>query len=509
MAADCLAAADAGGALRLTREIGAAYPRDYQTALLAAEAQLRSGQREAARSLFRQAVAADPENRLAHEGLVRCGAEEAASVLADLPPLKAADGERPSISAAALGHLYLRQYLLSHSVAQLSPLWQAHPDRLDLGVALAEAAWRLGEDEEAAQVCQAVLVAAPDCLKANLILAQIHWAAGRQDEAARLAHAGEQVDPENRVAEDLYEWLRVGDENLVPPLRRQYPRVELGDEQPSADAQAAPAPAAVSAPEPPALEESNALEPAEPAADEEALDLGDQDVAVPPQEVPADARSESAPSAEPSDANLAEVDLEAVSEADGAQLEAPPFEFVAADPANVEEPQAPMPVDPVNPAVDLPEPEEPEPSEPVVSEAALPKLVERVARSRPRRERSTGASPAEGDALLAATFSLRAVEVDRRGQLGASTLKPGALAAAEQHAADWTVRCQEAGRRLSLGALAAASVESERGAVQLVHEADTITMAVAPPGTNLGLVRASLRRSTQPRSTPQPSWNEP
>ncbi|MBV8087654.1 MAG: tetratricopeptide repeat protein [Chloroflexi bacterium] len=228
--ASLLAASDLDRAAAALAAILTVYPRDYRSAVLAGRLELAQGDPAKAFLSFQQAAEADPEDRRAREGMAACGGQEGSVVLGDLPPLGSSGNgsSRPPISAVALGHLYLRQLLLTHCTAQLTPLWHSHRQRLDVGVALAEAHWRLRETEAAEAVCRELLELAPENLKANLILAQQAWAAGQRAVAEPYLDRARALDPENELAEELYEWLRVRDEALVP-LRYTPVRVAIPD----------------------------------------------------------------------------------------------------------------------------------------------------------------------------------------------------------------------------------------------------------------------------------------
>ncbi|HEU0169712.1 MAG TPA: tetratricopeptide repeat protein, partial [Chloroflexota bacterium] len=210
------------------------YPRDYRCAVLSGRLALAQGDPAKAFLSFQQAAEADPEDRAAREGMAACGGQEGAVVLGDLPPLGSLGSNgsaRPAISAVALGHLYLRSAsggLLTHCTAQLTPLWHSHRQRLDVGAALAEAHWRLREADAAEAVCRDLLEMAPENLKANLILGQQAWAAGQRAVAEPYLARAQAVDPENAMAERLYEWLRARDEGLAP-LRYTPVRVAVPD----------------------------------------------------------------------------------------------------------------------------------------------------------------------------------------------------------------------------------------------------------------------------------------
>jgi predicted regulator of Ras-like GTPase activity (Roadblock/LC7/MglB family) len=292
MVADRLAAGDVDGALDLGRQLADRFPRDRRVSLLLGRAYLAQGSMSDARPELERAAAAFPDEREVHEALAACGSDTSRVVLAELPPLPAANGSRPAISAPALGHLYLRQYLLPHCTAQLGPVWRGDPARLDVGLALAEAHWRLGENDAAVEICRSLLRAAPECLKANLIVAQV---LGRAQAPEHIV-AAEAVDPENLVAEDLYQWLTARDPALAP-LRSREVRVDL----PGLPEPAAPGPIAEQAPEPtaaealaagPAAPESMAeqelagdLRPPEPIGEEQARETAGPEPAA--QEAPA------------------------------------------------------------------------------------------------------------------------------------------------------------------------------------------------------------------------------
>jgi tetratricopeptide (TPR) repeat protein len=504
MVADRLAEGDAGGALALARQILDRFPRDGQTLLLAGRAKLARGDVEGARSELERAAQAFPDSREICGELAARGSEQAASLQAELPPLPSANGDRPAISSVALGHLYLRQLLLTHCTAQLEPLWRADSTRLDVGLALAEAHWRLGETSAAEDACRTLLWAAPDCLKANLILAQQLWSADRRDEAGALISAAEAVDPENGVAEELYEWLVVRDPSLVP-LRRREVSLDLAESaaEPVAPEQTPPVE------EEPVHEELTGIEdllsgiPAllEPIPEPKpfwerwrSLDLPSPEVEPLP---PAIEDRADVQTASPLAASAGEAPPEPPTESFAAR--APEAERVDASPEP--EPWAasstPEPV-----AVEAhPEPPAAPPGpEPVVAEAhPEPEPGAGEVRTEPDLSQASP-EPALTLAERAPAPVLRWVEVSARGQV--LDLQPPA---GEALVAAWIDFCGQMGERLTLGALRASSIESPHAAVQLLHEQGAAIVALASSGANLGLVRSSLRRSKQSSEEPNPS----
>lgn len=445
---DCLGRADTDAALGLVQRVRERFPRDYRLCILAGRALLAKGDVGQARAELERAATVAPDERDIQVGLVSCGVEDAQLLAADLPPLVPANGERPRISAAALGHLYLRQFLLTHCTAQLDPIWQSRRDRPDIGLALAEAHWRLLEAPAAEEICRTLLESHPDCLKANLILAQMLFVSGQQSAAAELTANAEHLDPENEIAEDLYEWLAVRDPSLVP-LRHRELLLDLPEPEPAEAAQEAPS-------EPPPQTEERIEEPAavspEPLEEEPSVGPPADQEPAPEQQLP------------------------------------PPIEAILAE--------APT---------DAPA-EEPEPfweNIPFPAAAALPELD--IAQTAP--EPALAALEGEAQDLgQADDLDVEWLEVDYHGQIG-PRIGIGAELAGAQHrrVSDWAASCGGFSKRLRLGALKASSIDSDRGALQVLHRADRAVVALAPLGANLGLVRARLRQSLDSSKEHPPS----
>lgn len=464
---DCLGRADADTALELIERLRERFPRDYRLCLLAGRALLAKGELDQARAELECAAAAAPDDRDIQVGLGSCGVEDAQLLVADLPPLVASNGERPRISATALGHLYLRQFLLTHCTAQLEPIWQTRRDRPDVGLALAEAHWRLLEAAAAEEICRTLLESQPDCLKANLILAQMLSVSGQQAAAADLISKAQDLDPENEVAEDLYEWLTARDPSLVP-LRHRELLVDLPE---SVVVETVPRATTEPATEPerqqPAEPEERVEEPAPEPVLEERVDE--------PAPEPALEERVGEPLTMPE--ALVEEQLPAPVEVVLAQ---PPTE----PPAEVPEPFWERQEEP-SPVTVLPEPATiPEiTSEPDIAETAPEPALAALEREAQNRDQPEG-------------VSVEWLEVDHHGQIGPRTSMSVALAGSQNaRVTAWTLSCRGFSTRFSLGALKASSIDSDRGALQVLHQADHAVVALAPLGANLGLVRARLRQS--------------
>lgn len=436
-----LSSGDASGALNMAQQLAAQFPNDYRTALLRGRAQLAFGNREAALAEFERTALVAPDEQGPHEGLSWLGSESARQVLADLPPLLAGNGERPPISTAALGHLYLRQLMLTHCTAQLGPVWQAQPARLDVGVALAEAHWRLSEQPAVELICRSILSSAPYCLKANLLLAQVLWSSGDRSSCEPLLDAAQAADPENDVAEELYEWLIVRDPELVP-LRHREVTTQL-DEGTLAEASIESQPVEL-------VPEAIATVADEAPADQDRWDSGVEELSATPAE-PAAADETFTREGWTIEPVAEEPSAEPFAEEASAGIEPVAYEDQAAAGEGLA-------------------------SEPDIAETSPePALAEIEAHA---------ASPVD-------VGRIDFVEMSGNGQLSAARVEQDRARAS---VVAWYESCNALQRGLALGNLRASSIDTAAGALQLLHDQDEVTVAFARPGTNLGLVRSRLRQ---------------
>jgi len=202
------------------------YPKHVATYELLGKAMLEAGQNEHAADMFRRVLSADPENMIAWAGMSEVHnqrgeinaavwhLERAFELAADNEAVEeelrhlygqrdGVEPQRVQLTRGALARLYLRGDLLSRAIGEFRALLADHPERVDLNVALAEALWRNEQRLEASEVCQQVLDILPYCLKTNLILGEIWTSSGREEGQTYLRRA-EAVDPENRMAQELF-----------------------------------------------------------------------------------------------------------------------------------------------------------------------------------------------------------------------------------------------------------------------------------------------------------------
>ncbi|HMQ32604.1 MAG TPA: tetratricopeptide repeat protein, partial [Chloroflexaceae bacterium] len=216
-------------AIGVAQHILEQYPENLEAHRILGEAYLASRQFDQAELAFGRVLHADPENIPAHVGLgitlERQGKldravaefEQALEVRPDMPELRGqllrlytdlwgAEGATLRLSRPGLARLYAKGHMLPQAIQEFRSVIEEHPDRFDARVGLAEALWRDGQEEAAAETCEAILAERADVLKANLLLGYIRLASG--DESGepywRLA---QQLDPYQQVARSLFEAL--------------------------------------------------------------------------------------------------------------------------------------------------------------------------------------------------------------------------------------------------------------------------------------------------------------
>ncbi|MBI3287776.1 MAG: tetratricopeptide repeat protein [Chloroflexi bacterium] len=227
----------------ICRHILGFYPKYWAAYRLLGEVALERDDLQQAAELFRRVLSVDPEDIASYLALAVIY-DEAGSLDEALWHLERAfelnpsnpeirrelrrlygrrDGQEPGrikLTPAALGRLYLKGRLYDRAIAELKPLADTAPERIELKLALAEALWRDGRHWEAADACQWILEELPHSLKAILILAQI-WAKAEQPvESQQLLRRAQEIDPEKTLTSSL-----LGEDSPLQPSRVLIPRI--------------------------------------------------------------------------------------------------------------------------------------------------------------------------------------------------------------------------------------------------------------------------------------------
>ena len=237
------------------RHILKQHPSYYGIYYLIGKMMLDNRTPELAIEMFRRVLAADPEHMMARIGLglahdqldnldaaiwnlerayeLHPGNTDLADELARLYGQR--DGLRPDyipLNRAALARLYMRGNLTSRAVEELRNLLEEEPERVDLQLTLAEAYYKDNQIVQAADTCQRILDYLPYCLKANLLLGTL-WVNSGQEEGQLYLQTAQEIDLQNRAAEEMF-----GMESLLKPQevtleRLTYDPEALGVDQES------------------------------------------------------------------------------------------------------------------------------------------------------------------------------------------------------------------------------------------------------------------------------------
>ena len=238
-------------AVSICRRILMRYPLHVRAYTILGEASLAMGEHAEAANLFRRVLGADPENMIAYAGLgviyeerglleeatwhmerafelapYNAGVREALSSL--YAQLDVTPRRRLKLTRAALARCYAQGGLYPKAVGEFREIVQDQTDRLDLHVSMVEALWRDEQYEAASAACEGILKLAPNCLKANLITGEICLRDEEREAQGRaLLERAQHLDPENRLAQQLF-----GDRSPLPPLIVPLARAEGLEEEP-------------------------------------------------------------------------------------------------------------------------------------------------------------------------------------------------------------------------------------------------------------------------------------
>ena len=250
-----LLAGEAEQAASVCRHVLTYYPKHVEANCLLAEALRDLSQIGPAKDIFLRVVSADPTNLVAHWALSLIAEAEndrewatwelwrAWEANPSHPELRhelqRLTGAKPSLTPLALAQTYVAGGLFDDAIAELRRLLAVEPTRLDAAVTLAEALWRAGRLEKAAQTCEDILRDSPDCLKANCLLGTWLYAGPSEtrDKGRRLLLRALELDPSASVAAELLAGETLPDVLSVPtaeiPPMPEQAVAELSEESPN------------------------------------------------------------------------------------------------------------------------------------------------------------------------------------------------------------------------------------------------------------------------------------
>lgn len=220
-----LGAGRLSSALERGRHILQFYPKHIETYLVLAQVCLKSGDLANAQDLLRRVLSSDPENVIALAGMALISeaqekSDEALWYIERAYEIAPSNDElrgellrlreqfygtapaRIELTSGALARVYARQGQYAQAINEFRRLLRNDSKRYDARVALAEALYRAGRNDEAAQIAQAVMADAPYALKPNLILGAL-WTENQVPEGQQFLQRAHQLDPEHRTARAL------------------------------------------------------------------------------------------------------------------------------------------------------------------------------------------------------------------------------------------------------------------------------------------------------------------
>ncbi|MBL7200960.1 MAG: tetratricopeptide repeat protein [Anaerolineae bacterium] len=246
------------------RHILTHYPKYVPAYQLLGRVNLERGEHAYASHFFQSVLSADPENTDAWMSLATLSddlgeleqatwlVERAFEVEPGSAPIRDSlrrlysrrDGierTRVKLTSGALARLYAAAGFHKRAIEELEKLL-ADPSGLSplhvacLEVALAKSFWNTeGMAPMAEQVCRSLLDKLPNCLQANLIMGQIRSRAGLEEEAAPYLRVALALDPEGRIARELF-----GEQSPLAVTDLQIPYQEAAAEPIVAEPEEAP-----------------------------------------------------------------------------------------------------------------------------------------------------------------------------------------------------------------------------------------------------------------------------
>ncbi len=253
LAEDDIGAGRPADALTRCHHILAHYPEMLEARRVLGEAYLALRKTKEAFQAFDRVLVSDPENTLAY-----CGRALICQQLGDYESSLdcyyqacelslgnrqlrlefrrlAAQANQPDfiLSRVGLARLYMRGDLLAHAIREWEQVLQGDRERVDARLGLAEALWRDGQLARAAEQCKLILAAIPSCLKALLLLGEIAYRTGTSDEASQYLEQARRLDPDGRMARELFADTLISDKALADFILAEPARIPAIEEHPA------------------------------------------------------------------------------------------------------------------------------------------------------------------------------------------------------------------------------------------------------------------------------------
>ena len=209
----------------IARHVLRYFPQNLKAKLYLGEALIAANVLSEARDVFESVCESDPENIIAQVGLSTVAEREgnlaeatkylerAMEIRPDMSELRprllnlyqrtARHDVYLHLSRSGLARLFMRSHAYDQAIPEFHQMALANPDHREHVVALAEALWRNGDETEAHEICQEVLLRAPLVLKANLIEAR--YQSSRDSEASNKCwERAQALDPLLETAHELF-----------------------------------------------------------------------------------------------------------------------------------------------------------------------------------------------------------------------------------------------------------------------------------------------------------------
>ncbi len=231
-------------AIGLAQYILERYPNNLEAYRILGEAYLADRQLDQAQEAFERVLRSDPENVPAHVGLgithERQGRldraipafEKAWEIKPEMAELRGqllrlyadawgSEHAQLRLRGGGLARLYAKGHMLPQAIAEFRKVIDDQPDRYDAKVALAEALWRDGQEDESASLIHKLLQERSELLKPNLLLGYMELASGNAS-GQKYWDAAYDMDPYQTVAQAMFDTL--------PDDTREEPSIEEWDE---------------------------------------------------------------------------------------------------------------------------------------------------------------------------------------------------------------------------------------------------------------------------------------